>query len=473
MDVTTATPPWGARPEMTDLEAVIWRAEVDPRLRSHGVVLDVLDTTPDWDRLVAAHRWAVALVPRLRTRVVDDPLHLAPPAWIPTELDLDHHLCRIRLQPDDGFDRVLEIAETLYVTPFDVTRPLWQAVLVEGVQPGTTAYLLKFHHAMADGQGTVQLFDLLHGTRRAPTADKVVPEAEPAQPTSPADLLLARSRRIAAGAPGGALRWASAAGRAAAHLALHPTTALSTATQTQGYLRSLARVSGPPVAPSPLLRHRGLARRLRVLDVPLADLKAAGRAAGGTVNDAFLAALLGGLQRYHDHHGVTTGDLPTGLPVSVRTDSDDSGGNRFAGAFIAGPASAVDPATRIRLVHERVLAVRAEPALDFVGSTAPIASRLPSAALARIALRTAHRLDLQASNIPGLGRPAYLGGARIERMYVFGPVPGCAVMATLMSHEGSCGIGIATDHTAIPDPDRLLADLRDAFDEVLALGRVP
>src|ERR1700694_5621405 len=47
---------WSAETEMSDLEATFWRAEVDPRLRSGGVVMDVLDDVPDWDRLARRPR---------------------------------------------------------------------------------------------------------------------------------------------------------------------------------------------------------------------------------------------------------------------------------------------------------------------------------------------------------------------------------------------------------------------------------
>ena len=61
------------------------------------------------------------------------------------------------------------------------------------------------------------------------------------------------------------------------------------------------RLAGPPPAePSPLMARRSLSRRLAVIDVPLAWLRAAGREAGGSVNDAFLAALVGGLRIYHE-----------------------------------------------------------------------------------------------------------------------------------------------------------------------------
>ena len=46
---------WGGPADMSAWEALMWRAEADPRTRSTGVLLEILDGEPDWDRLVAAH----------------------------------------------------------------------------------------------------------------------------------------------------------------------------------------------------------------------------------------------------------------------------------------------------------------------------------------------------------------------------------------------------------------------------------
>ena len=47
---------WGAEPAMSDMEALMWRSEASPRLRSGGVILDILDRAPDWERLQAVAR---------------------------------------------------------------------------------------------------------------------------------------------------------------------------------------------------------------------------------------------------------------------------------------------------------------------------------------------------------------------------------------------------------------------------------
>jgi hypothetical protein len=67
-------------------------------------------------------------------------------------------------------------------------------------------------------------------------------------------------------------------------------------------------------------------------------------------------------------------------------------------------------------------------------------------------------------------RPVYIAGSRIERMFPFGPLPGCAAMVTLLSQEGTCCIGLNLDSTAVTDPAGLVEDLRAGIEEVVGLG---
>jgi diacylglycerol O-acyltransferase / wax synthase len=454
--------PWGIEPTLSDLEAMMWRAEADPRLRSTGIFVDLLDRAPEWNRLLAAHKWAVALVPRLRQRVVDAPVGINSPTWVMDgDFDLSYHLRRVQLPAPGTFDQVLAIAQTTAMTPLDRARPLWEATLVEGLSDGGAAYLLKLHHCLTDGQAGVQLFDLLHSHTPEPSAGQAVTTMDPEQapdPTLRAMRTIAGSVRALTGAGGGL----------GLNLLRRPERTIAS---TIGMVRSLARVTGPPPAePSPLMRRRGLSRRFGTIEMPLTWLRDAGRAGGGSLNDAYLAALTGGLRIYHRAHKIEVDVLPIAFPVSLRTSDDPMGGNRFAGARIAGPVGIEDAAERIAAIRERVLSAREEPALDFMGILAPVLARTPSSVLTRLTESVTRTVDLQASNIPGLARPAYIAGARITRMYPFGPVPGSAVMVTLISHDGTCCIGINADGAAIPDIERFVECLRAGFDEVLALA---
>ena len=138
-------------------------------------------------------------------------------------------------------------------------------------------------------------------------------------------------------------------------------------------------LASPPAPPSPLLAgRRGTSWRFEVLECPLADLKAAAKSAHGSLNDAYVAALLGGLRRYHELHGVRLDDLSMVMPVSLRKADDPMGGNKFAGAYFAAPAGIEDPAERIAVLRGMVLTMRVEPALDTLSLVAPLLNRVPS-----------------------------------------------------------------------------------------------
>jgi hypothetical protein len=183
-----------------------------------------------------------------------------------------------------------------------------------------------------------------------------------------------------------------------------------------------------------------------------------------------VSALLGGFRRYHEHFGRPIEEMPMAMPISLRRGDHPMGGNRFAGARFAAPVGEPDPAERIRAVHEFVLTARDEPALDVFGLLAPALNRLPMALVARGYGAQTTKLDLQASNVAGLPYDAYIAGAKIEQMLPFGPLPGCAVMATLLSYAGTCCIGLNTDPAAETEPDVFVHCLEDGLEEVLALG---
>jgi hypothetical protein len=127
----------------------------------------------------------------------------------------------------------------------------------------------------------------------------------------------------------------------------------------------------------------------------------------------------------------------------------------------------------MRQVREFVITARAEPALNAATLLSPALSHLPGSLVAHILAGLTSTNDAQVSNVPGIPYPVYMAGARITRMYPFGPLPGCAAMITLLSHDGTCCIGVNMDAAAITDPALFQRSLAEAIDEVLALRPAP
>lgn len=457
---------WGAEREMNGIEALMWRAEADPRLRSTICALDELDVTPDWDRFLAAHEWATRLVPRFRQRVVEPTLGIGVPAWVvDPDFDLHYHVRRARLPDGATFTDLLATAEQIAMTPFDRARSLWEAVLFEGLPDGRAGYLLKMHHSTTDGLGSVQLLSQLHSRTRDPDPDK--PQPLPSEPeyTSGADIMTGQLIRNAERLPGDTINVAASVLREL----VNP---LRAGRDVVRYVSSLRRILGDQgVEGSPLLAARSLSWHWMAFDVAFADLRAAAKAADGSLNDAFLAALLGGFRRYHLEMDHPIEQMPIAIPVSVRREGDPAGGNRIAGVRLAGPVGIADPARRIQAISALVGSARAEPALDALGLLAPGLARLPGVLISQFTGTLTKSNDLQASNVPGLRDDAYLAGAKIVRSYGFGPLPGCATMITLVSHGETCCIAVNLDPAAVTEPERFARCLTEGFAEVLALSK--
>ena len=432
--------------------------------------------SPDWNlcRAVALER-TTRLDPRFRQRVLSPPFRLGPPRWsVEATFDLDFHLRRMRL-PGPGTERaLLDVLQPIATAGFDRARPLWEFTLIEGLDDadGTerAAFAMKVHHSVTDGVGGMALLaHLIDLTRDAEEpSDDGVPAAPAPERLSALDLV----RESAAHTGRRVTGVASASGVRAVRCALGAVRdPIGRTTEFLRTARSIGRALAPATSPmSPVMCDRGLGRRLDSFDVSLDDLRRAAKAAEGSLNDAFVAAVVGGMQRYHERHGSSPDALRMTLPINLRHGAHESGGNRFAPARFPVPLSIIDPVERIQAIRGLVRGWRAEPALQMTSTLAGVLNRLPTTTTTALFGGMLKCCDFVTSNVPGAPVPVFSGGARVERLYAFGPPSGAACNVTLISHNETCCIGIVVDTTAVPDPDVLVNALRAGFDEVLALG---
>ncbi len=449
---------------MRNSDAFSWQMEHDPGLRSTVVTVFKLDRSPDWQNLVERFDRIQASLPMFRQRVVENPAP-APPRWeFDPDFDLTFHIRRLIAPPPGTFDYVLELARQAEMTDFDRARPLWEVTLVEGLAGDEAALLVKLHHSLTDGVGGVEialnLFDLTRaGTDRGPVPQ--IPAVSRPRPLEG----LRQSARYDAGVAGALARTMVAEGpRAAVAAVRRPLSSarnvVETAASVYRTVRPISRTG------SPLMTERRLVRKLGVHEVPLADLKASAKASGGTLNDAFLAGITGGLRRYHEHHGAQVGELHVCMPVSLRTDGDPMGGNRITLMRFDLPSGIIDADQRIRVTHERAGFVRHERSLPYTQLIAGGLNLMPRWYIASI-LRN---VDFLASDVPGIPVPVFIGGAAVTMQYPFGPTIGAGVNVTLMSYVDTCALGINVDTGAVPDFEVFHKCLVAGFDEVLALG---
>jgi len=471
---------------MGESDSVLWHIERDPLLRSTITSVWFLDSVPDRGRMDAVVERMAAKIPRLRQRVVDEQPGVAPPRWVDDpDVDLDYHYSWARLPGWRVTDRdVLDHAQRLAARAFDKARPLWELYVVDGLPGERAAFVMKVHHAIADGLGMVQLLahmvDLEAQVSDAEVADGGEPvlddDAVPAahhvvSPLWAIPGARALSHRIANEARTGA-RLGKASLRTAAELLRDPLGTIEQLGRTTG---SIARVVKPATSPlSPLMTGRSLNTHFDAITVEFDDVKGAARAAGCSLNDAFVATTLDALRRYHDAMGSPCEQVRMNMPISVRGgEGEHRFDNQFVPARMTLPLGSGAVGERLVAVRSLLAEVRAEPALPHVNDISGVISRLGPAAAVSVLGAMLKGVDITTSNVPGPPFPVYMAGAKVERFYAFGPLAGAAINITLFSYDGGVHLGINSDRAAVVDHDLFVRCLHEAFDETLTLTDDP
>jgi WS/DGAT/MGAT family acyltransferase len=458
-------------PRMEWADAVMFGVEEDPILRSTITLVILLDKEPDETVVRERIDRMSRLIPKLRQRAVGNPLSLAPPRWeVDPNFDLDYHLRWVKAPNPDGTMRpVFTLAQTMAEGDFDRMRPLWEMMLVSGLKEGQAAFIAKIHHSVTDGIGGLQMAALLFDFDRKGQELGPMPEAPKGAVAGTRDRLKMGIDFEAKMVVDDVKKGVSATSSFVKETMTDP---IGVATSAGEMAASLSRMLAPASEPmSTVFGERSLSVWFDLVDVPLDDLKKAGKANRGTLNDAFVAGVVGGLRRYHERHGTIPEALRVNMPVNLRSPADaDKAGNDWVPARFPVPMNEADPAKRIQQLHPVLRQARTEPAAVLTNTVFKMLTMLPQNIATYVAGGLMKGTDFVATNVPGPPIPVYFAGAQVLRMLPYAPKAGAAVNCALMSYNGVAQIGINIDASAVSNPTELVDDLRAGMQEVVALA---
>lgn len=437
---------------MSDNEALMWNLEKDPALSSWFASLTILDTTPSIETFRARMAVAVSEVPRLRQRVVSSVGRLSPPVWADDpNFDLDYHIRRTGVPAPGGPDELHDLASRLLLDPFERTRPLWQFVIIEGIEGGRAALFQKMHHTITDGEGGVRLAEKFIDLER----DVGHPEPVIEVGDGPVGEDFGESAREAIGH--NARRVGGMAQRVVKSVVTNP---VGTATGVSAVLGEVAKALFPSSDPaeavgSSLWQPRSLKRWFGTIQIPFDDAKLAAKGLGGTINDFFVAGALAGAVAYHEARDVTPNRFRVAMPVSTRR-GGSAGGNQFSitTTDLSAPTGAE---AAFDVVREGMAGAKAGTSVDILGSLSMVINLLPTSVLTKFAKDTAATVDFTVSNVRGAPIDIFIAGGRCESVFPLGPISNTAFNLTTMSYAGSLDMGLVVDAGAVDEP----AELRD------------
>jgi WS/DGAT/MGAT family acyltransferase len=451
-------------PHLSDFESLMLTLERDPHLASGFANVTFLDRPADLAQMRARLLRGAAEIPQLRQKVVAGPLRLAPPRWVDDpDFAIERHVRKHTLAGTGDVHEVIDLAMDFCHRPYDPAHPMWEFLLVDGLADGRGAMVQRLHHTLTDGVGAVRMSEHFIDLER----DARIPRAKPFPESAPVDE--SRFAATVAALDHAARRTLGAARRSvggAGDLATHPDRLTGALRSTLGFSKALVNeATAFDKRRSPLWTTRSLDRTLRLLQVPLDDIRRVAKAHDASINDLFVAGAAGGAGAYHRACGVPIHELRMAMPVNTRTDRSEAG-NAFGMARLLVPTGA-DPLDRLGAVHERLSGVRGSASVSLAQSLAGPANLLPAIVLVRTARSQVSSVDFTSSNVRGAPFPLYLGGARIESNHPIGPLVGTAFNLTTLSYDGSLDMGLHIDTGAIERPDLLGECVQAAFDELL------
>ena len=390
---------------------------------------------------------------------------LAWPQWVPDErFDIRHHVGHAELPAlgDDG--QLRDWTAEFFSRRLDRMRPLWEMVLVEGLESGHWALGWKTHHCLVDGVGSVDVIGLLLGPEPAAMTEPAPERSAPRGPSWRSRVPEAVAQAADAGARAG-----SAAVRAAAH----PREAVERSREV-GELIVRDELRGAPQ--TSLNVPIGQTRRYAVVCAPLEELKAIGRHLGGSITDVVLAASTSGLRQLLLSRGeeLPSRGLRALVPISRRGASERSTlGNLLSFLFVDLPVG--EPLAQARLgkiaaaTRRRKFSGAAQATSTMIELAALAPPVVANAALARTVF-SSRRFNVAVTNVPGSPAPLYAFGALLREIHPVLPLlADHAVGVAALSYNGQVTFGITADAASTPDIDVLARGIAEGLDELRAL----
>lgn len=420
---------------------------------------------PAFTELLEHVRARLDRIPRYRQKLAWPPAGIGRPRWIddPT-FNLEYHVRHAAL-PAPGDDHQLRrLIARVHSSRLDRSKPLWELLMVEGLEDDRFALISKTHHSVVDGVSgvdiTTALFDAESDGHEPAGAHAWLPHPEP----TPAQL-------AAATLTGGVRDVVAAPARLLGTLADR--------TRVRGLVEGAAEAAiavARPAPSSPLNVRIGPHRRIGLVDTRLGDFKEVKDAFGGSVNDVVLAVVAGALRAWMHGRGLRTDgvELRAAVPVSTRT-RDEAGalGNQITQLIAPLPVDVADPVARLRLVQEAMDGLterRRALGAEIIAGSQDFAPPTILARSTRLSFST-RSYNLLVTNIPGPQVPLYLLGRELREIYPLAFLAGDRALAVaVMSYNGMVGFGVISDYDRLRDLDVFCVGLRESLAEYVALA---
>ena len=412
------------------------------------------DAPPDFcQRLVQQMREKPFMPYPFACRLARGRLARMAPAWEETTVDMEYHLRHSALPYPGGEKELGVLVARMHSHPLDLTRPLWECHIIEGLDNRRFALYFKAHHCAIDGMGAMRMVQ--NWLSRDPLDQRGMGPW----------VLAAKPERSATAAT-----VAKKPGQAAADQVRGLKDLVKGLSQMIKGDDSFARLTlNTPrsLFNVPVSQQRRLGTQ--ILSMP--RLKAIAEASGATLNDVLLAVVGGAIRRYLiEQKALPDKSLLASVPMGLAR-PDGKPGNAAVGFLAPLGTEHDDPLERIRWIRQVTL--RGKQELQAMAPEAQMQFALLGIAplllgqMTGVLPRLPPLFNCVVSNVVLSRHALYLMGAELEAMY---PVSflfdGYALNITLVGYKDGVAVGFLGCREAIPRLQRLAVYTGEALSEL-------
>lgn len=431
-----------------------------------GETLRTSDGAIDIERIRHYVDGALHDSPRCRQKLAYIPL-LGHPVWVDDErFNLRYHVRHTALPPPGDERQLKRLAARVMSQKLERNKPMWEMWVVEGLQGGRFALVVKAHHCMVDGIAGIDLLAAILRLEPETATTKAsrawVMRARPSGTRLLADEV---ARRAA---------WPLSAALAAPQALVRPGRCAKSIRDSVGAVVETIAAGLAPTSATPFNTDIGPYRRFDWTETEIADTKIIRDRFGGKLNDVVLSVAAGAVRNFLLQRGMRVSDTTVFramVPVSIRqVNQRGEPGNRVVNYLARLPIHIEDPVERLQATIDVTSKLKNSRVVQGAEAIEELSDHtFPSVVVQFVRLAgKAQAYNLVITNVPGPPVPIYFVGAKMTAIYPLVPLfnrQGLGI--ALFSYAGRLRWGFHADWEAMPDLHDFVAAIDDQFELLL------
>ena len=431
----------------------------------------IFDGRVDYERLKQVIEARFLRFRRFRQKAVEETTGYA---WAEDEyFDLDSHLQRTALPGKGGKAELEKLAAELISSPLDPNKPLWHFQLVENYDGGS-ALIVRIHHCIADGIALIGvLLSMTDERPDAPVQTTGGAAEEPAAPSEEPDNFWRQILQPVTDTVIEAINTAGSVWSKSMSLVDDPAQITDYVRIGKAVAAEVAQLALMPNDSSTRFKGKpGVIKRVAWSEpMPLAEIKAVGKALGCSVNDILLSSVAGALRSYLLEKGdnVAAVEIRALVPVNLRPAGQEHKlGNRFGLVALSLPVGVENPVARLYEVRRRMEELKDSYQAALTLGILGLVGLCPKPVQTQILDILAAKATAVMTNVPGPQKTLYLAGGKLVQQMFWVPQSGDIGMGvSILSYDGKVQFGLVADRKFVPDPQAIVARFQAEFEKVL------